>query len=507
MKIFLKKYPIYSFLWILFVLISSNLFSQEKSKVEIKQADVLIGAKIAGNEARELIGNVILQHENTVLYCDSAYLYADNKNVDAFSNININVGDSVNIFGKLLHYNSETKIADIHDSVIMVDGLLILTTDSLTYDLKNKTAFYQTGAEIQDNKNQLTSIWGFYYTNKKQFLFRDSVVLVNPDYTIYTDTLKYNSRNEVAIFTGPTNIVSKENHIYSEDGWYDTKNDVSLFKKKAFLENKTQKLSGDRLFYDRKIGIGKAYNHVVINDTVQKMIITGGYGEYDEKKAVSIVVIEAMLMQIGDSDTLFMHADTLKAVEDTLKKEKTIFAYFKAKFFKTDLQGMSDSLVYKLKDSMLYMYYNPMLWSEENQLSADSIHIITTKNSVKSIFLYNSSFIISKDDSLKFNQIKGKEMIGYFNNNELVKIDVFNNSESIYYVRDEKEALIGINKAESVNMTIFLKENKVNKIVFLEKPKATIYPEKDLAPKDVLLRNFKWEENRRPKTNKDIFIW
>ena len=264
---------------------------------------------------------------------------------------------------------------------------------------------------------------------------------------------------------------------------------------------------GIALGSDSRATIGDLRGLTTVNDTVQKMIITGGYGEYDEKKAVSIVVIEAMLMQIGDSDTLFMHADTLKAVEDTLKKEKTIFAYFKAKFFKTDLQGMSDSLVYKLKDSMLYMYYNPMLWSEENQLSADSIHIITTKNSVKSIFLYNSSFIISKDDSLKFNQIKGKEMIGYFNNNELVKIDVFNNSESIYYVRDEKEALIGINKAESVNMTIFLKENKVNKIVFLEKPKATIYPEKDLAPKDVLLRNFKWEENRRPKTNKDIFIW
>jgi lipopolysaccharide export system protein LptA len=406
-----------------------------------------------------------------------------------------------------LHYNSETKIADIHDSVVMIDGGTILKTDSLTYNIKNKVAFYQTGGEIQDNKNELTSIWGIYHSNEKQFIFRDKVVLVNPQYTIYTDTLEYNSRNEVAVFKGPTNIISKENHIYGELGWYDTKNDISLFKKNAFIENKTQKLSGDSLFYDRKIGIGKAFNHVEITDTVQKMIITGGYGEYNEKKGVSVVVIEAMLTQIGDADSLFLHADTLKAIDDTIKKEKTIFAYFKAKFFKTDLQGMSDSMVYKLKDSTLYLYYKPLLWSDENQLSADSIQILTTKSAVKSIYLYNSSFIISKDDTLKFNQIKGKEMIGYFEKNELVKIDVFTNSESIYYVRDDKQALIGINKAESVNMRIFLKENKVDKILFLEKPKATLYPEKDLTPNDVILRNFKWEENRRPKSKKEIFIW
>jgi len=475
--------------------------------IEIKHADSFHGEKIGGKEIRKLIGNVEIQNDNTILFCDSAFLYADNKNVDAFSNITINVGDSVSIFGQLLHYNSETKIADIHDSVIMVDGTTILTTDSLTYNLKNKTAFYQTGAEIKDNKNQLTSIWGFYYSEKKHFFFKDKVVLINPEYTLYTDTLNYNSRTEIADFTGPTNIVSKENHIYSELGWYDTKNDISLFKKNSYIENKKQKLSGDSLFYDRKIGLGKAYNDVMITDTVQKMIITGGYGEYNEKKAISIVTIQAMLTQIGDKDSLFLHADTLKAIEDTIKKEKTIFAYFKAKFFKTDLQGMSDSMVYKLKDSMLYLYFKPIIWSEENQLSADSIHILTTKSTVKSIYLYNSSFIISKDDSMKFNQIKGKDMIGYFNNNELEKINVYNNSESIYYVRDDKQALIGINKAESVNMTIYLKERKVNRIIFLDKPQATIYPEKDLAPNDLLLRNFKWEETRRPKTKKEIFIW
>ncbi len=507
MRSFFKSYFLLSILTLLFFTTLKEVFSQDRSKIEIVSADNLDGVKVLGKDVQKLIGNVVLQNEKTILNCDSAYMYSDNKNVDAFSNIIITVGDSVTIIGKLLHYNSETKIADIHDSVVMIDGSTILKTDSLKYNIKNKTAFYQTGGEIKDGNNQLTSIWGFYQSDKKQFLFRDSVVLENPQFTLYTDTLQYNSRSEIADFTGPTNIYNKENHIYGELGWYDTKKDVSLCKKNAFIENKTQKLSGDSLYYDKKIGLGKAYNNVVITDTVQKMIITGGYGEYDEKKAVSIVVIDAMLTQIGDSDSLYLHADTLKAVEDTIKKEKTIFAYNKAKFFKIDLQGMSDSLVYKLKDSTLYLYYNPVLWSEENQLSADSIHIFTTKNAVKSIYLYNSSFVISKDDSLKFNQIKGKDMIGYFNNNELVQINVFKNSESIYFVRDEKEALIGINKAESLNMEIYLKENKVNKIVFLVKPIATLYPEKDLAPNDLILRNFKWEETRRPKTKKEIFIW
>jgi len=505
-KSFLKIIT-YSLPVLIFYLSAIRGFSQDKSLIEIKHADNFFGETVNGKEIRKLKGNVEIHHENTILFCDSAFLYAENKNVDAFSNVTITSGDSVNIFGQLLHYNSETKITDIHDSVIMIDGSTILTTDSLTYHIKNKTAFYQSGAEIQDGKNQLTSIRGFYYSDKKDFLFLDSVVLINPEYTLYTDTLKYNSTTEIADFTGPTDIVSKENHIYSEKGWYDTKNDKAFFNKNPYFENKKQKLSGDSLYYDRKTGLGIAHNNVVLTDTLQKMIINGGYGEYDEKKSLSIVTINAMLTQFEDKDSLFLHADTLKAFEDTLKKEKTIFAYYKAKFFKNDIQGMSDSMVYKLKDSVLHLYYSPVLWSEENQLSADSILLYTSKNNVDSIYLFNSSFIISKDDSLKFNQIKGKDMKGYFDDNELVRIDVFDNSESVYYVRDEKQALIGINKAISENMVIHLKKNKINKILFLSKPQATLYPEKDLSPNDLILRDFKWEVKKRPASKKDIFIW
>ena len=481
-------------------------YAQKITKIDLDNADRLEYDKNIGENVKRLIGNVILHHEGTYLYCDSAYLYSETNSVDAFSNVSIKSG-TVHIVGDVLYYNGNTKDAELDKNVKMTDEKMELETEHLTYNTKTKIANYLTGGKLKDAENVLTSKIGYYYAETKEVYFKKEVVLVNPEYTMNSDTLKYNTKTEIAYFFGPTYIVSKENTIYCENGWYNTQKDIAQFNENAYFSNKEQKINGDSLYYDRKILFGKAYNNITIIDTTQEITIKGNYAEYYEKEGKTMVTNEALVIHNMDGDSLFLHADTLKAFFDSTGAGKVLYAYNHAKFFKSDIQGLGDSIVYSFTDSVIYMYSNPILWSEENQITADTIHIFLKNNELYRMNLYSSSFIVSKEDSVKYNQIKGKFVIGHFFENELRKINVYQNSETIYYVRDESKGLIGINKAIADDMLIFVDNSKVKTITFLTNPEATLYPEKDLAPAEVKLKGFKWDEFKRPLDKEGVFNW
>ena len=130
-----------------------------------------------------------------------------------------------------------------------------------------------------------------------------------------SDTLRYNSISEIAYFFGPTTIQVKNEGtlIYCENGWYDTKNDISQFDKNAFLHSKEHTIRGDSLFYDKNKGYGQAFKNITATDTVENIIINGDYAEFFEENEITIITGNAMLTQVYDEDSLFLHADTLKA--------------------------------------------------------------------------------------------------------------------------------------------------------------------------------------------------
>jgi lipopolysaccharide export system protein LptA len=500
---------------------SNIVYAQKKSEIILEGANSLEYDVNIGPNVQRLIGDVRFRQGNTTLSCDSAYLYNDKNCIDAYGNVHIVSGGN-NIYGDTLKYNGDSKIAELLVNVKMVDKQMTLTTNHLIYDLNTDVGNYNTGGKIVDKKNTLTSRKGYYFSKKKEFFFKDTVVLVNKEYTMRSDTLMYNTQTDVSYFYGPTTIVSKENNIYCENGWYDTKKDISQFNQNAVFENKEQTLKGDSLYYDRINGIGKAFKNVYIKDSAQKVVLTGEYALYFEKKGNTLITDHAMLTKIMDKDSLFLHADTLRAIFDSTKTNKTLFAYNKAKFFKTDMQGMSDSIVYIYKDSIINLYKSPVLWTGANQLTADTIKIFLGNNEIKQMNLYSSSFIISRDDtsgytiakdkkaivdSLKFNQVKGKNIIGYFVKNELKRINVYGNGETIYVLKESSGASIGINKAESTDMKILLDENKIQKITFISQPVAVLYPEKDLLVKERFLKDFKWYSDYRPENKSEIFNW
>ena len=168
---------------------------------------------------------------------------------------------------------------------------------------------------------------------------------------------------------------------------------------------------------------------------------------------------------------------------------------------------MCDSLHIMAQDSTLTMYREPVLWSDSNQLSSDSITLQMRNGEADTLKMNGNAFIISKDDSASFNQIKGRKLVAKFRENQLYKINVFGNAQTIYYAREEDKTLIGINSAMSSNLLIFLEKNQLKSITFIGSPDAHTYPEKDLPREERLLKNFKWLEKSRPKNKADIFRW
>lgn len=511
------------------------LLAQAQTRIELLNANSLEYDEKKGN-AKRLLGNVSFKHDNAIMYCDSAYLYPDNA-LDAYGNVHIQQGDTLNLYGQFLKYNGNTKKAELTREVRLIDKDITLTSNFLNYDLNADLANYTGNGKIVNKENTLTSESGYYYAKSKDFYFKKNVVLVNPQYTVYCDTLKYNTLSEIAYFLSPTQIISKENTIYCENGWYDTKKNIAQFNKNARLSNPKQQIKGDSLYYNRNTGYGKALRNIEIRDTSENIIITGNLGEYFESEDNSIVTGKALLIQIYDKDSLFLHADLLRATTDSAlalaasgkkpeikekkKKEKNnlksdntaskkeeskrvLLAYHKVKFFKTDMQGKCDSLVFTYKDSTMRMFKDPVLWSDKNQLTSDSIHIHTYDGKLKSLDMKNNAFMVSQEDSLRFNQIRGKNMKGIFGENQLRRINVLGNGQTIYYAKD-KEAMIGVNKTDCSSMIILIKENKVDRITFITKPDATMYPIQELSPKDLLLRDFHWWGAMRPINRYAIF--
>lgn len=490
------------FLILFILLIPASINAQKVTKVTFRAGTTEVAARM-GKNTRRLLDDVMFEHGGAKMYCDSAYFYSDRNALDAYSRVYINQGDTVHLYGDYLHYEGNTKMAEIRRNVKLINRETTLTTIELDYNIADGIGYYTKHADIQNQENHIESTIGHYYTKTDMFDFQDSVIVVNPDYTIYSDRMKYHTETKITYFFGPTEIISDSTYIYCESGWYNTATDISQLNRNAMVKNPKQTVKGDSLYYEKKTGFGRAINNVEIIDESQDIILRGNRGIYYENSDYARLTENAEFIQITPDDSLYLHADTLLSDLDTAGN-KIIRAYYSVKIFKSNLQGRCDSMIYSTADSVIRLYTAPVLWSEENQISADYIELHTEKQKAKTMYLYNSSFIISMEDSSKYNQIKGKNMVCHFRNNEIYKIDVSGNGQTIYYPRDEED-LIGVNKAECSELVIFIKEGSINAISFQNKPDAILYPLEKAPAEELILKGFLWIEDQRPLSREDIF--
>ncbi len=490
---------------LLLLLLPLAAMAQESKKIYM-EADMQYYDENLLPGVDRFIGNVKFTHENTVGYCDSAYSYTAENYMIAFGNpVRIYSNDTIQLFGNKVYYDGETKKSTIVDEVVLTDKNSTLYSDTLIYDNDLAIAYFVEGGRLVNNENVLTSINGIYDTKTEFAHFKDSVKLVNETYTMTCDSLEYDSKEEIAYFISRTFLVSEENSMYTSDGWYNMKTDLALLIDDVILNSKEHQLCADTVHYNKNESEGIAHNNVTIKDTVQGVIIKGEYAEYKEFGGYSMVTDSAHLIYV-DQDSLFLHADTLRLLFDTLQNPLEVYAFHHVKFFQKDIQGVCDSMVYHIEDSLLTMYYNPVLWSGENQLSADTVRFFIIDSANAIIRLYRSSFITSHVfDQKDFNQIKGINLVGYIEEGGLQRVDVLNNAESIYYVLDEDTALIGVNVSAATELRILLDDNKIDKIVYYDNPEGVLYPDAEFPEDKRFLKGFRWLDFYRPKDKYDIF--
>ncbi|WP_091149497.1 OstA-like protein [Mucilaginibacter pineti] len=278
---------------------------QKKSIVTLIQSERSVSLKMNGRDVIKVYKGVFKQDFST-LRSDSAYFYYKENAFDAFSNVNINQGDTLNIYSDKLNYNGNTKIAILTDNVKMVDRDATLTTNYLTYNTATRIGTYTSGGKLINKDNVLTSKNGYYFANSRDSYFRYDVVLTTIDALIKTDTLRYNTGTRISYFLGPSNIYGKKDNdtLYTENGQYNTVVEQAAFGKHNLYKQGTKSLKGDSLFYDKLKGYGRAVKNITFIDREQKITLKGDLGTYfraDERTVVTQYAYVVMTTEEKDT--------------------------------------------------------------------------------------------------------------------------------------------------------------------------------------------------------------
>ena len=496
-----------------------NTKPAQNNTINIHHANSLNSDKRLGDGAQRLIGNVELENAGVLMDCDSAYIFKDNS-CHAFGHVHMIKKDSMDLYGDSIYYHGDSRKAEMFGNIRYLRKSLTLVTHHLLYIADSSRANFWDGGTVTDSATVLISKRGTYFMRKRICAFKDSVVLTNPSYVIHCDTMAYEPDKQTAHFSGPTHITGKNTNMYCVAGFYNSHTGVSDFWHHAIITSKKgEKLSGDSLYYDKKKDFGVVTNNVSLTDSIDNIVIKGEYAVYTGADRTIMVTRHALMDQLFEKDTLHLHGDTLFgyniSMTDSNKAAKTpklLLAYHHVKFYKKDMQGKCDSLSYDEKDSTMRMFYKPVVWANENQMTADTVRLLMAHKKLDVLDMRHNSFIISRDtlaskeDSLQFNQIKGRNMKGYFVKNKIHKVKVIGNAQTIYYVySDNNKTIVGANRADCSNMLIYIDSNKVKSITYLDKPDATMFPKKDIKPSEFLLGNFSWRIKERPMRKEDIF--
>lgn len=432
--------------------------------------------------------------------------------MEAYGRVRI-VDDSVVITSRKLFYDGNERKARLRENVIYTRGERRLYTDFLDYDLETEVAEYFNNGRLVDTTNTLTSKIGYFYAQQNYALFWKDVVLTAPDYVLEADTLRYNTITKVAYTYGPTEVTSSDGTIlYSQGSEFRTVIDQSQFVS-GNIETEDYTLYGDELFFDDLRKYYKAIGHVQLVAKDNDIIITGEEGYYDKQNGISKVFGNPLMKRIFNADTTFISpetyqvvadtfyvaADTMVSIESEYDSAKRILAYKDVKIFKEGLQGIADSISYFLADSIIYFYDDPVMWNEKNQIEADTIFLEVSNNEIKTMHMIDNSFLTQEDTITNYNQIKGRNMIADFENNQIKIIDVDGNGELLYYALEEGDsAVMGLNKLFTSKMRMRFQDKKLINFSAYKNPDAQFIPPHELTAEIQKLDGFNWRIIERP---------
>ncbi|WP_188362301.1 OstA-like protein [Flavobacterium orientale] len=480
--------------------------AQQAKKIIVEYSEFFNVDQDEVPDAVLLYGNVRVSHDGVLMYCNKAYWFQKENYIKAFGDVRMIQGDTITLTSTYAEYNGENKQAYASGNVIMTSPSSTLRSEVVNFDRNSQQAFYRTGGTINDKENVLVSQAGTYIVERKMYQFRNAVTITNPKYVIKTNHLDYYENVGHAYLFGPSTITSDENFIYTEKGFYDTKRNFSHFVKNSYIKYNNRLIEGDSLYYDRNREFASATRNVKVTDSINKSVVKGHYGEVYRLKDSLMMTHRAVAMTLVENDTLYIHGK--KLIVTGKPEDRVVRAFPNVRFYKTDMSGKCDSLHSSEKVGITKLIGRPVMWNYDNQMTGDVMHLISNKETEKldSLKVLNNTFIASKDTiGTGYNQVKGQNLFGKFRDNKLYEVDVVKNTEVIYYMRNDEQELIGINKSACSSINMILDGNQIETITFFTQVDGDIYPETELPENARKLRGFIWRGDERIQSKDDIF--
>lgn len=506
-KITIKLKKALFFIYCCLVLLSiQTIFAQTPKKIIVENSDFVDINEMVAPGATLLTGNVKINHDGVVLTCNKAYFFQKENYLKAFGNVQLVQGDTLFLNSKYAEYNGDLKKAFATGEAVMSSPDATLATDTINFDRNVQEVFYNTKGTIINKDNTLVSKSGRYYVAQKKFQFLSAVTITNPKYVIKSNHLDYYSNSGHSYLFGPSTITSKTNYIYTEKGFYDTKKNLAHFVRKSYIKYDDRLIKGDSLYYNRNTEFASATRNVKITDSVNRGIVKGHYAEIFKQKDSMFVTKRAVAVNFVDNDSVYIHGKKLMVTGK--EGNRIIRAFNNVRFYKTDMSGKCDSLHSNTKLALTKLIGKPILWNGESQITGDVMHLIgdNLTNKIDSLKVLNNTFLVSRDTlGTGFNQVKGINLFGKFREGKLHDVDVIKNTEVIYYMRNDANELIGINKNVSSKINMILDNNAIETITFFNNVNGDIFPEIDLPENARKLKGLSWRGDERIKSKEDIF--
>ncbi len=515
-----------------------------------------------------LAGNVVIREGTTIFNMDSAAINRKLNTVEAFGNVHINESDSIHTYAQYLRYVGNERKAYLRKNVRLTDNKGVLTTQELDYDMASGIGTYVKGGKIVNKKTTLTSREGTYFSDTKDVFFRNNVHLIDPKYDIKADSLQYNTNTEVVNFIGPTYIKSKDAEIFTRSGYYDLKNGKAFFGNRPLITDSSgRKYQADNIAIDENTNTAQLEGNGIVIDSTNGFTLTGGQIFLNNKNNSFLATRKPVLIIQQENDSTYIAADTLfsgvrerskinkdprlvmpgptdssakpsvpkvntdstKLPGDTLpthadevlkmdtvksvtriNSSDTIIRYFLAfahvRIFNDSLQAVCDSLSYSGEDSVFRMFKNPVTWSGQNQVTGDTLYLFTRNKKAERLYVFENSMVISRTTAGFYNQIGGRTLNGYFIEGNIDYMRVKGSpAESVYYIQDNDSAYTGMNRASGSVIDMYFVKKELKKVLFVNDVKGTMFPIRKIPEDQKTLKNFKWEDNRRPKNRLELF--
>lgn len=485
------------------------------------------------NVLETIAGNVVIKEGFTTFYCDSATINRRTNIVEAFGNIHINDNDSIHTYAQSLRYVGAERIAYLKRNVRLTDKKGTLFTHDLEYNLRTGIATYKGGGRIVNGNTVLTSKDGVYYADTKDVYFRNNVHLNDPERDIWTDSLLYNIKTNIATFIAKTRIVGKDGSVITTNsGTYNLATGEALFTGRPSFSDSTRSGTANSIAFDKKSGTVQMEGNAKLVDSVNQVTVLANQIFIDTKVNSFLATRKPVMILYRNNDSTYIAADTLfsglrkydslerkvMTQKDTLtttlavntSSKDTSVRYFigfhHVRIFNDSLQAVSDSLHYSTSDSTFKLFGEPVVWNGTSQITGDTLYMYTENQKPKRLYVFNNGLIINRTKEGMYNQIGGRTLNGYFKAGEIDFVRVKGTpAESIYYPQDDDSAYVGMNRSSGDVIDIYFVKKELNKVKFVNNVDGVLYPLKDVPGDKKELKGFKWLDKRRPKNKLELF--